>query len=109
MDSTTGTQNESVAAELNAVPDQVCEVFDPFPGINLTKYPLLAQNRMRPRGRALWVDGAPFLVRGVCYSPVPVGSDPGYGEPWGDYFTTEYYQVMQAISPPPPVSRSLHL
>ena len=68
----------------------------PFSGIKrLAHYPLLAQNRMMPHGRALWLDGAPLLVRGICYSPVPVGHDPGYGEPWGDYFTTEYYEIFQ--------------
>ena len=88
--------NESAATELAAFPTAAeCEHWDPFPGINLTNYPLLAQNRMMPHGRALWLDGAPLLVRGICYSPVPVGHDPGYGEPWGDYFTTEYYEIFQ--------------
>ena len=29
-------------------------------------------------------------MRGICYSPVPWGDDPGYAEPYGDYFTSQY-------------------
>ena len=36
----------------------------------------------------------PFMMRGICYSPVPVGQDPGYGLPYGDYFTTEYEELF---------------
>jgi hypothetical protein len=34
-------------------------------------------------------------MRGICYSPVPVGDDPGYGEPRGDYFTSQYQDVFK--------------
>ena len=37
----------------------------------------------------------PFLVRGVCYSPVPIGEDPGYAKPYGDYFTTQYARIFE--------------
>mmetsp|Transcript_32613 Transcript_32613/g.45536 ORF Transcript_32613/g.45536 Transcript_32613/m.45536 type:complete len:636 (+) Transcript_32613:130-2037(+) len=42
------------------------------------------------RGKKLFVDGEPFFVKGVAYSPVPLGDDPLYGAPYGDYFTDEY-------------------
>ena len=36
-----------------------------------------------------------LLMRGVCYSPVPVGEDPGYAKPYGDYFTNEYAPLFE--------------
>ena len=56
--------------------------------------PQLVANRMQRVGRTLWHDGAPMLIRAICYSPAPVGHDPGYGEPWGDYFTTQYEGIF---------------
>ena len=44
-------------------------------------------------GLGLYLDCQPFLMRGMAYSPAPLGKDPGYSEPWGDYFTTEYAQI----------------
>lgn len=35
------------------------------------------------QGRALYVDGKPFFIKGVCYQPVPVGGD--YTYPWWEY------------------------
>ena len=45
-------------------------------------------------GRQLVLDGEPFMLRAICYSPVPVGQDPGYAAPWGDYFTSEYEGIF---------------
>ena len=36
------------------------------------------------------LDGAPWMMRGISYSPVPTGEDPGYALPYGDYFTSQY-------------------
>ena len=36
-------------------------------------------------GRAILVDGEPFFVKGVCYSPIPIGQTPDF-PPNGDYF-----------------------
>lgn len=44
-------------------------------------------------GRAILRDGAPFPVRGVCYSPTPVGMDPSASPPHGDYYTPDYAAV----------------
>jgi len=41
------------------------------------------------QGRQLIVDGEPFIVRGICYSPTPVNQSV-YFAPYGDYFTAEY-------------------
>ena len=41
------------------------------------------------KGRQLMVHGKPFLVQGICYSPVPV-NESVYWKPTGDYFTNEY-------------------
>ena len=40
-------------------------------------------------GRQFIKDGHPFLVRGICYSPVPINSSV-YWDPHGDFFTVEY-------------------
>ena len=34
-------------------------------------------------------------MRGICYSPVPVGEDPGYHAPFGDYFTSQYSGLFE--------------
>lgn len=39
--------------------------------------------------RSIRIDGEPFFVRGVCYSPVPI-NESSYFSPYGDYFTAEY-------------------
>ena len=41
-------------------------------------------------GKQLLVNGAPFTVKGVVYSPVPIGEDPNLTPPYGDYFTGPY-------------------
>ena len=40
-------------------------------------------------GRQLIIDGKPTLLKGVCYSPVPINQSV-YFEPYGDYFTADY-------------------
>mmetsp|Transcript_875 Transcript_875/g.1184 ORF Transcript_875/g.1184 Transcript_875/m.1184 type:complete len:611 (-) Transcript_875:166-1998(-) len=42
------------------------------------------------KGKQLYVNDEPFFIKGVAYSPVPLGDDPLYGHPFGDYFTNEY-------------------
>ena len=39
-------------------------------------------------GRQLLVNGDPFTIKGVVYSPVPIGDDPEAAPPYGDYFTS---------------------
>jgi hypothetical protein len=41
-------------------------------------------------GRQFLVDGHPFFLKGVCYSPAPVGVNPLFSAPYGDFFTEEY-------------------
>ena len=75
--------------------DAVCNSY-PFEcrAFNVSNYPRLMRNRLHPQGNGLVLNGRPFFVRAVCYSPVPVGHDPGYSEPWGDYFTAEWVEVF---------------
>lgn len=40
--------------------------------------------------RQILHDGAPFQVRGVCYNPAPIGTDPSTQQPYGDYYTAAY-------------------
>ena len=45
--------------------------------------------RAKVVGRQLLVDGEPFLVRGMCYSPIPI-NESVYFAPYGDYFSADY-------------------
>jgi hypothetical protein len=49
-------------------------------------------------------DGKPFIMKGMGYSPVPIGTDPEIGEPWGDYFTSHYSFIDERD---PPVIRKM--
>lgn len=40
-------------------------------------------------GRRLLKDGQPFVIKGVCYNPTPIGEN-GSRAPNGDYFTSGY-------------------
>lgn len=61
----------------------------PGPGITIVAY-----NRessiVSINDRRLLVNGAEFLMKGVVYSPVPIGDDPETMPPYGDYFTGDY-------------------
>lgn len=65
-------------------------------------YPIQPRLQHRPGTLQLYLDCQLFLMRGICYSPVPfgdaskgvLGSDPGYSEPWGDYFTDEWEELF---------------
>ena len=52
--------------------------------------PSPALGRLQVANRTLMLDGAPWMMRGISYSPVPTGEDPGYALPYGDYFTSQY-------------------
>jgi hypothetical protein len=44
------------------------------------------------QGRQLIVNNKPFLVKGICYSPVPINASV-YWDPLGDYFSEEYSYI----------------
>lgn len=46
------------------------------------------------RGRQIFVRGEPFHIKGVCYSPVPVGESPNF-DPQGDYFTSKFAYIWK--------------
>lgn len=50
-------------------------------------------------GRRLLVDGLPFTVRGVGYSPVPIGIDPETTPPYGDRFTSDFDFIYERDLP----------
>ena len=45
------------------------------------------------------LSGKPWLMRALCYSPVPVGWDPDWFEPYGDFFTSEYAGIYERDIP----------
>jgi uncharacterized repeat protein (TIGR02543 family) len=50
-------------------------------------------------GRQLLVNGNPFTIKGVGYSPVPIGVDPETTPPYGDYFTSGYSSIYDRDLP----------
>jgi M6 family metalloprotease-like protein len=50
-------------------------------------------------GRQLVVNGSPFTIKGVGYSPVPICDDPEAMSPNGDYFTSGYSAIYDRDLP----------
>ena len=42
----------------------------------------------------LIIDGEAFLVKGICYSPIPV-NESVYFAPYGDYFSADYSFICE--------------
>ena len=55
-------------------------------------------NAVKYDGSQLMVDGAPFFMQGVCYSPVPTGETVEKW-PFGDYFTADYAYMWKRDLP----------
>ena len=70
------------------------EFFEPL-ALNYT----VNTGRLRRLGRTLYLDGKPWLMRALCYSPIPVGWDPDWFEPYGDFFTSEYAGIYERDIP----------
>src|SRR3990167_2139293 len=51
------------------------------------------------KDRQILLNGNPFIVKGVGYSPVPIGTDPEAGEPYGDYYTYNFNKVYNRDLP----------
>lgn len=49
-------------------------------------------------GKQLLVDGKPFNIKGVCYSPVPMGESVSF-IPYGDYFKEQYAYIWKRDLP----------
>ncbi len=43
-------------------------------------------------GRQITVNGDPFMMQGVCYSPSPIGTTDSY-QPFGDFFIDQWHTV----------------
>ncbi len=62
--------------------------------------PLLAVEKpVEIMGQELLVNGNQFVIKGVGYSPVPIGADPEKDPPFGDYFTIEYKSIYNRDLP----------
>ena len=58
-------------------------------------------NNVTASGRQLLVNSDPFTVKGVVYTPVPVGADPETAPPYGygDYYTSAYSSIYNRDLP----------
>lgn len=54
---------------------------------------------VKTNGKQILVNGKPFTVKGVNYSPVPIGVDPETTPPYGDYFTANYSAIYERDLP----------
>jgi hypothetical protein len=50
---------------------------------------------VKANGFRITLDGEPFVIKGMNYSPVPIGVAPGDGLPYGDYFTPDFANVWK--------------
>lgn len=91
-----GALNEAKVAFENAsaaVPPANCTDEGPTQW-NCSLYPSQPRLQNKPGTYELYLDCELFLMRGICYSPTPRGDDPGHSEPWGDYFTDDYFEMF---------------
>jgi len=71
--------------------DAAGNVETPKPAITVHVY-AATPGMVSINGRSLTINGQPFTVRGINYSPVPIGEDP-YNPPYGDYYTSAYSDI----------------
>ncbi|MEW6419257.1 MAG: LamG-like jellyroll fold domain-containing protein [Nitrospirota bacterium] len=67
-------------------------------GVNVTVY-FRQPTPVTIEGRQLLVNGNPLTIKGVGYSPVPIGDDPETTSPYGDYFTSDYSNIYDRDLP----------
>ena len=70
----------------------------PGPGISVTVVKR-SPTDITLKGGQLIVKGNPFIIKGVGYSPIPIGDDPELKAPYGDYFTSEYNAIYNRDLP----------
>jgi hypothetical protein len=51
------------------------------------------------QNRQILVNNEPFTIRGVGYSPTPIGIDPETTPPYGDYYTVDYSAIYDRDLP----------
>jgi parallel beta-helix repeat protein len=89
----TGTYNIKSRAKDNANNEET-----PGAGIMVTVVNR-QQTPVTVNGRKLMINGNPFTIKGVGYSPVPIGDDPETTSPYGDYFTSDYSSIYDRDLP----------
>lgn len=50
---------------------------------------------VKAKGFQIILNDEPFVIKGMNYSPLPIGVAPGDGLPYGDYFTPAYANVWK--------------
>lgn len=55
--------------------------------------------QIRVQDRQILVDNKTFVMRGIGYSPVPIGVDPEVTLPYGDYFTSDFSAIYDRDLP----------
>lgn len=86
--SVAGSYSIHVQARCATHPTVVSSLGDPL--IVTVTPPPYQSSAVTVSGRQLLLEGSPFMVKGVVYSPVPIGVDPETAAPYGDYFTADY-------------------
>ena len=70
----------------------------PGKGITVTVYKRQPSAVSISSGQMM-LNGTPFTIKGVGYSPIPIGADPETTAPYGDYFTSNYSAVYDRDLP----------
>jgi len=56
-------------------------------------------SRVLIQGKTISVNDVSFQVKGVGYSPIPIGHDPELRAPYGDYFTSDFHKIHERDFP----------
>jgi hypothetical protein len=73
--------------------DAAGNVETPSDGITIAAYKRAPLSVTINAGKQLLINSIPFTVKGINYSPVPIGDDPETTPPYGDYFTSGYANI----------------
>jgi len=63
--------------------------------ITIAAMPTAEAAVVKAHGFQITLNGEPFVIKGMNYSPVPIGVAPGDGLPYGDYFVPAYANVWK--------------
>lgn len=85
--------------DLAKTPDDGATRLDPVSPPQPTSVPDSATANFTVSNRQILSMGQPIFIKGVCYSPAPLGVSAAYTYPYGDYFTEEYREFWERDFP----------